>query len=226
LSLWVAAFTDALNWGIPFLLGLLFRKRVGHLISEGYKWLTNQFMSMELSEVRVYPPSQVRAFNWEIADDAKLSIPNFQILDVFADDIRFSVPVFGNLRLSLVKEIGSESDGEEAGEDDLSSIKVSVRTESPVRLGVREVDKLDDFDKTCQVLFAAVEKHSLVQSVRANEYYAIVDMNRLGNFTEAKIFERKDEDLGAEVTATENRLNMILTPPSKIVKAAKKYRFQ
>jgi hypothetical protein len=223
----MVALTDALNWGIPFMLGLLFRKRVGHTLSQGFKWLTNQFMSLELSEVRVYPPSQVRDFNWEIADDAKLSIPNFQTLDVFAEDIRFSVPVFGNLRLSLAKEMISESEGGESGEEDsLASIRVSVRTESPVRLGVREVDKLNDFDRTCQVMFSSVEKHSLAPTVRANEYYAVIDMNRLGNFTEAKMFERKDEDLGTEVTATESRLNMVVTPPSQIVKAAKKYRFQ
>ena len=226
MSLLMDVLFAALNWGIPFALGLLFRKRVGHAISEGLKWLTNQFMSLKLSEVRVYPTSQARDFNWEITDEAKLSIPNFQTLDVFAEEVRFSVPVFGIMRLSLTKEAKSESDSEVSGEDELASIRVMVRTESPVRLGVREVDKLHDFDRTCQVMFSSVERHSLGTSVLASEHYATIDMNRLGNFTEAKMFDRKDDDLGVEITATEGRINMIVTPPSQIVKAAKKYRFQ
>ena len=214
-------FLKLLDWGIPFILGLLFRKKVAHALIRLKKWLFNDIVTVKIVSVRCYYPGEIFGFNHQFLEDIKRRIPNMKFLDMFDREVRFTVPIFGNLRLSL-NVIPCEEDAVNTQYRDVEEVKMALEPENQVRLGVREIHRLNDFKDWTEVLFNASERFALERSVRIKRNYTILEMSRIGRFEE-KRFELVDDDLGSRIEAVPDKLTIVTEPSSQIPKAAEKY---
>ena len=212
------------EWLIPFVLGLLFRKRVGRGIIRAKKWLLNDVVPTKMVSIRTYTPEEtpveIHNFTMDVYEEVRARIPNPQLHDIFDDGMRIAVPTFGTLELSLSRISEQEDMGNH--EETEEKIKVTLQPESPVRLGVREVHLLNDFSQTAEILFNAAAG-LIVSRIRIRKDYAILEFPRFGRFVEEKTFEMEDKDLGTRVHATRNKLTLIVSPTSQIAKATSKY---
>lgn len=218
---WISVIlTKIVEWLIPFVLGLLFRKKVGRFFVKKKKWLLNDVVTFKMISVRSYNPVEIRDLNRDVYEDVKTKIPNAKLHDIFADGMRIAVPNFGILRLYKSKIMGHENVTEE--EERVEEIKVTLQPESPVRLGIREMHLMNDFAYTAETLFAAVERLFVTHSI-TKQNYTILEFPRLGRFVEDGTFEIEDDDLGAHVHATLSKLTIVVEPTSQIAKATGKY---
>ena len=212
------------NWAVPFVLGLLFRKRVGRAIVNFKRWLFNDIVTVQIISVRTYTSqetsAEIQEFTRQVYDYAKVKIPNPQLHDVFRDGMRIAIPTFGILRLDLSRV--SEKEDLEDEEEPLEIIKITLQPESPVRLGIREVQLLNDFSQTAEALFNATET-LITTRKQIRQDYTLLEFSRIGRFVEEKTFEMDDKDLGTHVHATANKLSLSISPTSQIAKATKKY---
>jgi len=211
-----------LDWGIPFGLGLLFRKKVGRFLILVKKRLFNDIITISLVSVRHYAPCEISEFDYRIYEDIKTKLPSPKLLNMFPNGIRISLPVFGNIRVFTEKILSEEESNEQAEETDVESIKVTITPESPIRLGVREIDKLNDFGQYIEVIFGAIEKYYLEEG-KILQSYTIVEAPRIEYFREEKTFQFEDSELDATVRATPSSVTIIVKPSTKIWQAAKRY---
>ena len=204
-----------LGWSISFGLGLLARKKIGRFLVRTKKKLFNDPVTMRIVSIRLYNPVEVHDFNQDVFENVRVRITNPKLHDFYPGGMRIEIPVFGILRLGLDRITDQE-------EDRLESIKVTLQLESPIRLGMRDIPLLNDYAQTAEVLFSAVENLFMTHST-LRQNYTILELPRVGRFVEEKAFEMKDDNLGAHVQATPNKLTIVVEPPIQMAKAAKKY---
>lgn len=209
--------TKIIEWGIPFGLGLLFRKRVGRFFIKLKKYLFNDVFTISVLIARFYDPTEVNEVNHDLYDAIKAKSPSVKLLNVFPDGIRVSVPVFGNLRV-LIEKV--DADIENTEETSVECVKTVVTPESPIRLGMREIVKLNDLANYGEVIFSETEKFCLVKS-KVTQSYILLDTTRIDHFKEEKAFKIEDEELGASITATPSQLTIVVSPISNVSRAVK-----
>lgn len=209
-----------LDWGIPFSLGLLFRKRVGRFVIALKRRLLNDIITLNIVSIRSYCSIETRDINHDLYDDIKTKLPSPKLLDVFSNGMRMTVPVFGNLRVLVEKTINVEE--EERENENVGSIKVTISPESPVRLGIREIPQLNCYAQYSEIIFNAVEKYCMTKS-KIIQGYTILETPRIEHFKEEKAFRFEDESLGASIHATPIKLTIIVQASTEIYKAASKY---
>jgi hypothetical protein len=210
-----------LDWGIPFVLGLLVRKRVGRFAIVTKKRLFNDILSINIVSIRAYKPTETHDFSHDLYDNIRAKLPIARLLDVFPNGMRVELPVFGNLRI-LLDKITSNDDIEERNEADVECVKLTLTPESPVRLGMREINQLDGFAQYAEVIFSAAEKLCLKEA-KLIQSYTILEVPRIDHFKEEKTFEFEDQDLGSSVQATPNKVTIVVSASTQISKAARKY---
>jgi hypothetical protein len=215
------------SWIVPFVLGLLFRKRVGRAIVNLKRWLFNDIVTADIVSIRTFvsqaTPIEIHEFTQQVYDEAKVKILNPSLRDIFEDGMRVEIPTFGILLLNLREENkGKDVEEEENEEGSFGTIKMTLKPESSVRLGTREIQMLNDFYQTAEALFNAAEK-LITTAKQINQDYTILEFSRMGRFVEEKTFEIDDKDVGAHVHATVTTLSLTVSPSSQITKAAKKY---
>lgn len=137
--------------------------------------------------------------------------------------MRVELPVFGNLRI-LLDKITSNEDIEQENEADVECVKLTLTPESPVRLGMREINELDGFAQYAEVIFSATEKLCLKEA-KLIQSYTLLEVPRIDHFREEKTFEFEDQDLGSSVQATPNKVTIVVSASTQISKAARKYIF-
>jgi len=226
MSEWITSIIETVGSSAAgFIIGILFRKRTGRALAKAKKWLGNDVVTATIVSIQTYVPDvtpvEITEFTREVYEDIKVRIPNPQLHDVFSDGMRIAIPIFGVLRLDLSKTSDQQSD-EESREETLEQIKITLRPESLVRFGVREVNMLNDYVQVTTTLFNTAEGLiSTGKSIKQN--YTIIEFPRLGRFVEEKTFEIDDKDLGTHVQATANKLTLTVSPTNQLAKAAKKY---
>lgn len=213
-------FTKFLEWLVPFTLGLLVRKKVGRFLIKTKKWLFNDTVSINIISVRSYSPVEIMDFNLSIYEDVKAKVTSPKLHDIFPDGMRIEIPIFGILKLSIGRIV--EEEAIEDREEIVESIKVTLQPENPVRLGIRDIDLLNDYANSAEILFNATEKLFKAHTP-PQQNYTILESPRLGHFVEEKTFEMDDKELGAHVHATQSKLTIVVSPTSQVTKAAKKY---
>lgn len=213
------------NWTVPFVLGLLFRRRVGRSIVNFKRWLFNDIVTVQIISVRTYIPQEtpveIHEFTQQVYDDIKVRIPHPQLYDIFGDGMRVAIPTYGILSLNLSK-VHDEIQENETEQPD--RIKITLQPESPTRLGTREVQSLNDFSQTVEVLFDAAEK-LITTRKQIRQNYTLLEFPRSSRFVDQRIFEMDDDDLGTHIHATASKLSLSVSPTSLIAKAVKKYLF-
>lgn len=221
MSEWVEfVFTRLLGWAISFGLGLLVRKKVGRFIIKTKKWLFNDSVSISIISIRSYNPVEIHDFNQDVYEDVKTKITSPKLHDIFPDGMRIEIPTFGILKLALSRINNEETI--ENHEEMAESIKVTLQPESPVRLGVRDINLLNDYATSAETLFNAIEKLFLTYSA-PQQNYTILESPRFGRLVEEKTFDINDKELGTRVHATPSKLTLTVSPTTRIVKATKKY---
>lgn len=211
------------DWGIPFVIGLAFRKRVARFLTTAKMRLLNDTLSINVVSVRSYQPTETKSCSHQIYENIKTKIPNPKLLNLFSNGLRISVPEFGNLKVSLEKVTGEEEPDEEA-EPEVTRIKAVLVPECAVRLGVRDIEQLGTFTNYTEVVFGEIEQFCLTEKrVIADATYTIIEIPRVGRFREEKSFKFEDSLLGASVYATEERITITVKALSQVEKAAKKY---
>jgi hypothetical protein len=209
-----------LDWGIPFTLGVLFRKRVGRFLIKIKRWLFNDVVTMNILCVRSYNPTEICEVNHSVYEDIKVKIPSAKLLTVFPDGLKISVPIFGNVR-TLLETVVDEEDST-ATEEVIEKIKLSLNPESPVRLGMREIEKLTDFANYCEAIIGALEKCCIAKS-KITQNFLLVEVPRIQHFREEKTFQIENKELGATIHATPEKLTIVVSPMTYIGRAISKY---
>lgn len=212
------------DWGVPFGIGLLFRKRVGRWLTKMKMRLLNDTISINILSIRSYKPTVIKPCEYQVYENIRTEIPKTVLLNMLTNGIRISIPEFGNVKVIVDKVINDEGDSHEDAEPEITRIKVVLAPESPITLGVRDVDKINTFTGYSQVLFREMEHCCLTESkVIPNATYTILEIPRVGHFKDEKSFRVEDSSLGTSVHATEEKLTITVSALTQLGKATKKY---
>lgn len=201
---------------IPFVLGLLFRKKVGRILVKIKKWILNDIITMDLLVVREYPNIKTKEIELSSFDIIKSKISSAQFVQSYSNGIIIKIPVFGNLILEIEKINNNET-------KECESVKLILKTEIPVRLTVRELKKIHQFEKYADNIFNSIEKTSLPSDANPIKSYAVCDLNRTTMFTENKILNKRDDDLNAIINVNNEILTISVSPMDTIGDATEKY---
>lgn len=212
-----------INWMIPFVLGLLFRKKVGHFLIKSKKWIVNDIIDMDVLIVRQYPKVLIKDISLIVFENIKIRIPGIKLNEIFSDELIVSIPIFGKLKLRIEK-ITDEHIGNE--DIDLGEIiQITLVPETSLRLGVREIHQLNNFIKYTQILFDSVAASSFENNPIITKEFAVCNLPRISRFIEEKLIDIDDPTLGAKIHGTKEQLSITISPISEIVEATKKYLF-
>jgi hypothetical protein len=224
---WGQVIDDFIISGIGFILGLLFRKRVGHWLVEVKKYIGNDILTTDFVAVRLYPPLELPPLDSSVFERANVKFRNLRSVEVFDDEMIVSAPIFGRLRLRVDRLPSIEDEVAEVvptSAPRVERVKLTLRNESPLRLGVRESKKLDDLVNIANALFDGVELLAATKGSRPTEDYVVMEVNRITHFLPEKTFDIDDKELSARVRGTPTKI-AITSPSMKLVEATKKYRF-
>lgn len=219
-----------LNWGIPFALGVLFRKRVARWFNTGKMRLLNDTISMNLISVRSYAPTEVSPCPHSMYDNIKGKISGTKLVNMYTYGLRISLPNYGIIKILIDKVTDEEEEHEEEDENievpRVSRVKVTVTPESPIKLGVRDIMQLSEFSSNIEVILGEIERECLEEChMNPGASYTLIELPRVGHFLEEKSFKKEDEDIGTTVYATDNKISLTVKTLSQIAKATKKYMF-
>ncbi|MEM2130461.1 MAG: hypothetical protein QXZ70_07680 [Candidatus Bathyarchaeia archaeon] len=211
------------DWGIPFIIGLLLRKKVARWLITAKMRLLNDTISISILFVRSYQPTEIKSCSHQIYENIKTKIPTPKLLNLHTSGLRISVPEFGILRVSLNK-VTNEEELEAGEEPEVIRIKAILAPESPIRLGVRDVEQLSILANYAEAIFGEIEQLCLNEKrIISEATYTIIEIPRIGRFKEEKSFRFEDSSLSAIVSATEEKTTITVKALSQIGKATKKY---
>ena len=214
--------SKTVDWGIPFVLGLLFRKKVAEAIIRAKKWLFNDVVTAKIISVRSYSSLDFQGFNRSIYDQTSPQIKDLKLIDIFESQMRFSLQTFGVIRVKMSKNDDYNDDLRNVGEFE-DRLKITIDPESPIRIGIREIDLLHDFSDDSSILFNQIERSSLGNQSKLVKDYSILEIPRMGRFLKGEDFQIDDKELGTHVHVQTNKLTITSSPSHEIAKAAKKY---
>ncbi len=210
----------ALDWGVPFVLGVLFRKKVARFLITVKKLLFNDPTKISLLAVREYPPTTAKEVNPELFDAIRLKIGGMRLIDHNSQSMIISEPDFST---NLIFTIGS------VDEEDIEQGKIdrlALRLENPLEVGARNIGKkVARFERIAEVIFENVEKLLFSQPAVMRKTYAVCDISRIAKFSEEQSFDLDDKNLNARVVGTRDQITITVSPIDKLSELAEKYRF-
>lgn len=211
------------EWGIPFVIGLLFRKRVARWLITAKMRLLNDTISIGVVSVRSYQPTEIASCNFQIYDNIKAKIANTKLINLFSNGLRISLGDFGNIKI-LIEKVANDEDNEEGQTPEITRIKAVLTPESPLRFGVRDIGQLSEFSNNIEVIFGEIERFCLAECrIIPEASYTIIELPRVGHFLEEKNFRAENQSLGSSIYATDDKITITVKTLSQIGKATKKY---
>jgi hypothetical protein len=130
-------------------------------------------------------------------------------------------PLFGNLIIEINEQFPPDSDDLEHER----TTKLVVRSENTIRLGMREIRKLHEFEKYAEIIFDTIQALLFKQQKPIKNTFAECDISRTVYLVEHKELDMNDENLGARIHATDNKLTIITSSIGNIAGATEKYHF-
>ena len=221
------AISGAVGALVGFVLGYVGKKAFWRSLVRFYKWMRNSMMSFELIAVRTYLPARTKGLNRGVSDRLRVLYTELKILKVSETAIVFQVPLFGNLRLVLdeIDDVNEHDGDRQFNGPNIVKIKASLKTESPINLGAKDIGQLKQFVDYADKAFTAAEMFSFEKPPTIKEDYVIIDTDRIARFRAEDRFDIEDKQVGARVRGTVDKLEMMVAPSSKVVEATKKYRY-
>jgi hypothetical protein len=219
----------AVDWIVPFIIGLLLRKRVGRWFVKARKYLANEPIPISFLYIRSYHPTKLKPCGHDVYDNLSVKIPGIKLLNMFQTGLRISIPSFGNFKISVEPKVDNteQSEDSEVEEVELAPIvgvKAALTAESPIVIGVRNTGKLNELSTYCEVILSEIERGCLENArIDPTETYTIIDLPRTGHFLEQKTLDIDDEDLGVHVSANEQKISLTIKASTQIASATKKY---
>jgi hypothetical protein len=226
-------YTDVQSWIVGIAMNLVsaaigaitmffFRKKYGRKIIRFVKWIRNDILTIDLLAVRNYPYVDVKDIDVTTFDYIKSRISEeIKYVSHNPNGMIIRLPLFGNLIVSIQKfPIPIEDEEIETYE----ALKLSVRSELPIRVGSRELNKLEDFEKHSNVIFDIIENKLFVKEEQLKDNFAVCDVSRTKYLVENSNLEFKDIELSAVITTTDSKVS-IKTPIDKITEATERYYF-
>lgn len=205
-----------------FIVGLLTRKTVWRKLVKVKKWIFNDILSLDLLVVRQYPHMNVRSIDITVFDHIKSKFPEAQLVQKHPTGMIISMPpIFHNLEV-LIEKIPLEEDSDYDGE---KMIKLILRSENPVRLGIRELGKLKQFESYADGIFDTIHAFLFTEKKAMKQSYAVCDITRTIYFVQEKVFDLRDDEMGVRVRGKDNKLTIEVSSISKIRDAIQKYHF-
>jgi hypothetical protein len=206
--------------------GLLTRRIVWRRLLKWKKWLANDVLSLDILAVRQYPYVEVRAVDIGVFDHIKSRFSNVKLVQKYPTGMIINVsPIFGNLEVTIDKNPKGEEDIYSEYSSDDKTIKLRIKTENPVRLGVRELGRLNELEKIVEGIFDTIDMLLFTEHKPMKQSYAVCDITRTIYFVQEKVFNLKDEDLGVSVYGKNNKLTITVSPIGKMTQATEKYHF-
>jgi hypothetical protein len=228
---WSYVITNVIIGAITLVIGLILgyvgKKSFWRSVVTLSKWVRNSMMSFDLIAIRTYLPAKTEGLNRSATDRLRALYQDLKIMNITESTIIFQVPVFGNLKLVLdrIEDI-NEIDGDRPSAiPRIVKIKLSLRTESPINLGAKDVNELKKFVDYADKAFTAVEMFCFDKPPTIKEDYTILDTERVTRFRPEDKFDIDDKKVGARVRGTQDKIEMMIAPSTKIVEATKKYRY-
>ena len=220
------------NWIIPIVINLIsagigaiamffIRRKYARKIMKFEKWNINDIITLELLAVRNYPFVEIKEIDIAVFHHIRSRIEDVKFIQDTADGMVIQMPLFGNLVIEIEK-FSYEDRYEEHQKND--GVKLSIKTEIPVRLGARELEKLHDFEKNTNIIFDIIENKVFVEGKIPKDNFAICDVLRTKYLVENKHFELVDNELNVRVQGEDSQIT-ITSPIDKLTKAAEKYYF-
>ncbi|MGI0045842.1 MAG: hypothetical protein ACREBB_01450 [Nitrosotalea sp.] len=215
--------TDEINWVweiakifISFGIGLLVRKKVGRALVKAKKWLLNDIQTVDILAVREYPDVEVNEIEASVFDDIKNKIPSAQFMQTYPNGLMINLPIFGNLIAEIEHPIDEENYEHKV-------VKLILKTESSVRLTIRELKKIRQIEKYADNIFDSIEKKAFKQPVSFTKSYAVCDISRSSTLAEVKTFKKQDVELNATIDGTEDQLTIRVSHIDNLTDATEKY---
>lgn len=201
-----------------FILGLLMKKKVARFFIRTWILFSNSITKINLISVRTYDSTEKIRFNMDIFHDMQKRLPNLKCDSLSDSAMEIGMPPFGTVIVLLSSE--SNLDDEDTSEE----IKISLVIKDPIRLGIREMDMVHQYQNHVGLLFQVIERSfSKIPKIKNN--YIIAELPRVGGFVEEKILEIDDKELSTHIHATMSKITISAEPPTYIAKAVAKYLF-
>lgn len=212
---------EAAKVAAGFGVGVLVKRTFWRKIIYIKKWFANDILTLSLLAVRQYPHVNVKDMELAVFDHIKNKIQNVTLIQRQPNGMMINIaPIFGNLIIEVEKSNPIIEDG-----DDETMIKLSVRTENTIRLGMREIKKLNDFEKYAETIFDTIQALLFSEQKPAKQSFAVCDISRTVYFVEQKKFDLRDNALNARIIGTDDKLTITTSPIGNIAEATEKYRF-
>lgn len=201
-----------------FIFGFLMRKKVARFLIRAWNRFSNSITKINLISVRTYNSTEKLRFDMDVFHDMQKRIPNLKCDSLSDSAMEVGMPPFGTMLILFSSE--PNLDDENTSEE----IKISLVIKNPIRLGIREMDIVHQYQNHVELLFHVIESNfSKKPKIKSN--YIIAELPRVGGFVEEKIFEIDDEELSTHVHATMSKITISAEPPTYIAKAVEKYLF-
>uniref|UniRef100_A0A6M3LX79 Uncharacterized protein n=1 Tax=viral metagenome TaxID=1070528 RepID=A0A6M3LX79_9ZZZZ len=199
-----------------FVFGLLMRNEVGRFLITAKKRFLNDFITINLISIHTYKSIEIENFDLEVFQHMQKRIPNLKIVSISHKAMQIGMPTFGTMNIILTEEPNLDEEGA------LEEIKISLSLENPIRIGIREINLINDYYNITEQVHHVVEG-MLSERPKLKRNYIIAEISRISGFLEEKTFEIDNEDLSAHIHATSSKITIVAEPPTYIVKAVKKY---
>jgi hypothetical protein len=213
---WAAIGWQIVDWGVPFAIGVLFRKKVANFFIKLKKLAFNDYLEVNLLAVREYQPTSIKEVSLEVFDAIRPKIADMRLISHNARSMIVAVPEFSS---NLILAIDSQFEDEDQNESqDDRIIKMSLRTENPLGIGARDIAKrVSQFERDVEIIFETIEKMAFIEHKPLKNSYAVCDLSRIGRFKEEKNFDIEDKRLHARVIAAGDQLTITTSPIDKVL---------
>jgi len=201
-----------------FILGLLMKKKVARFFIRTWTLFSNSITKINLTSIRTYNSTEKIRFDMGIFHDMQKRLPNLKCDSLSDSAIEIGMPPFGTMIILLSSEPNLDD------EDTSEEIKISLVIKDPIRLGIREMDIVHQYQNHVELLFQVIERN-FSEKPKIKNNYIIAELPRVGGFIEDKIFEIDDKELSTHIHATMSNITISAEPPTYIAKAVAKYLF-
>lgn len=214
--LWQAA-AEVGKVAAGFAAGVILKKTFWRRIIRLKKWIANDVLTLSLLAVRQYPQINFEEIDMTLFDHIKTKIQNVKLVAHHGNGMIIYVPpYFGNLVIEVESSDPSEGD---------ASTKMVLRTENTIRLGVKEIKKINEFEKYADMIFDTIQAVLFAEQRPPKQSFAVCDISRTITLVEQRIFDLRDSSLNARVQAIDGKLTITTSPIANLAEATGKHYF-
>lgn len=198
--------TELLALAIGFVIGSLFRKTTLRKITRLKRSLLNDRIYLEYQADREFPYVKMRDLvEPQIRSDLMGNLPEIEVTRSHARNLRIKMPP--PLSANMIVKIEDSSDIIPKESDFHSYVRITIKTDGQVGIGIREIKHLDKFREYTSIIF---------QNIAANVF--VQPLSPISTHTKCYIYSKEepsadkkeynDEDLKVKVVARQDGITL------------------